>query len=168
MSTTGSKIKAELISIFWVSLYFLSWFGILVLIKYLLLTEYHIDPGSYVVAIVGALIVAKVVLILENVKLPFLGKAPAIVEVLVRTLLYMLGILLVMILERSFDARHEYGGMGEAMANLPSHVNIYHFLVSVICVFGAILFYNLWTLLKGHLGHHGIKTILMEPSKKDD
>jgi len=163
VSTRGNKLIRELKAVFWVPLYFLSWFGILVLIKHLLLEEYQIDPGSYVVVIVGALIVAKVVLILENVKLSFLHSSPAYLEVLVRTLLYMAGVVVVMFLERSFEARHDYGGMTDAMMNLTSHVNMYHFMVSVICVFLALLFFNLWSVLKGHLGTNGVKRMFLDP-----
>ena len=106
-------------AIFWTTLYFFIWIGSLVLLKTLLLEEYQIEFYGFSIIVVGALIAAKVVLILENVPLGSWAKRqPAIAEVIFRTMLYLAGVFVVMILEKSFEARHEYGGFINAMKSL--------------------------------------------------
>lgn len=109
----------ELKFIFWVSLYFLTWFGALMLIKVLLLNEYKIEFYGASMVVVGALIAAKSVLILENVPLRLHNK-PVIIDIILRTILYLAGISIILILERTFEARDEYGGFWNARNfNLP-------------------------------------------------
>jgi hypothetical protein len=48
-------------------LYFTAWLGVLVLLKKLILDQYHIEFKGVSAALVGALVLSKVVLILEKV-----------------------------------------------------------------------------------------------------
>lgn len=146
------KVIDEIKSIFWTSLYFFIWFGSLMVIKVLLLREFQIEFVGLTMVIVSSLVVAKVVLVLEYIPLPFSQKQQAWFEVLVRTMLYISGVFVVLVFEKSFEARHEYGGMLQAMTNLASHRDIYHIWVNVISVFGALLFFNIWTIVKKHYG----------------
>lgn len=146
------RIIREFITIFWTSLYFFSWFGGLMVIKVLLLREYQIEFVGLTIVIVGALVVAKVVLVLEYVPVPFTRGQPAWLEVLVRTMLYLSGVFVIMVIEKSFEARHEYGGILEAMKTLANDRDIYHIWVNVISIAGALLFFNIWTIVKKHYG----------------
>jgi hypothetical protein len=60
--STKDKLLKELKAILLVSLYFLVWFGTLMIIKVLLLSEYRIEFYGASIVIVGALIAAKAVL----------------------------------------------------------------------------------------------------------
>jgi hypothetical protein len=146
------KVIQEIKSIFWTSLYFFIWFGGLMVIKVLLLREYQIEFVGLTMVIVSSLVVAKVVLVLECVRIPFSQGQQVWFEVLVRTMLYISGVFVVLVLEKSFEARHEYGGMLEAMTNLADHSDIYHIWVNVISVSGALLLFNMWTIVKNHYG----------------
>ena len=67
----------------------------------------------------GALIVAKVVLVLEKVPLEaWIGDRAALTDVIVRSGLYGLGILLVLLVEKAFELRHEYGGFVPALTQV--------------------------------------------------
>jgi hypothetical protein len=149
---TKEKIKSEIRTVFLTTLYFFSWFGGLYIIKVLLLKEYNIEFSGFSAVLLGALICAKVVMILEYVSIPFTKTKPVWVEVLVRTFLYLIGIFIVLVLEKSFEARHEYGGFIGAFKNLKSTANDYHIYVNMICVSGAILVYNIWSVIKLKLG----------------
>jgi hypothetical protein len=162
MSVKDKLIK-ELKSVFMTTLYFFSWFGALMVIKVLLLREYEIEFYGFSKVLIGALILAKVVLILEYVPLSFTKKQLVIFELLVRTLLYSGGVFLVLLLERSFESRHEYSGFGDALMNVFSDVNIYHFWVNCIVVFGALLFFNLWSIMKKRFGARWISNVLFSP-----
>jgi hypothetical protein len=154
------KLIKELKSVFMTTLYFFVWFGALMVIKVLLLREYEIEFYGFSKVLIGALILAKVVLILEYVPLSFTKKQLVIVGLIIRTILYLGGVFLVLILERSFESRHEYGGFGNALMNVFSDVNIYHFWVNCIVVFGALLFFNLWSIMKKRLGDRWIYHVL--------
>ena len=63
------KLKHEIEAVLLLTLYFGSWIGSLVLLKYMILAEYDIAYDGLSVALLGALVLAKVVLILEYVPL---------------------------------------------------------------------------------------------------
>jgi hypothetical protein len=159
--STKDKLLKELKAILLVSLYFLVWFGTLMILKVLLLSEYSIEFYGASKVIVGALIVAKAVLILEHVPLG-LNNKPAIVDILLRTFLYLAGVAVILILEHALEARHEYGGFLNALKNVTKSADIYHVLVTLICVFGALFFYNLGSVISGRLGK-GIWEMMISP-----
>jgi drug/metabolite transporter (DMT)-like permease len=86
------------------------WIGVLVALKGLVLAEYRIEFHGLSVALVGALVLAKVALVLE------LGASirtrPTLVDVVLRTALYAVGVLVGLVLEKPLEARHAHGGLG--------------------------------------------------------
>lgn len=156
-----TKLLHELKEIFWVSMYFLCWFGALMLFKVLLLDEYKIEFYGASIVIVGTLIAAKAVIILR--KIPLFKNQPAWVDLFVRTLLYMTGIFILLVLEKGFEARHEYGGFIEAMKNVFKTSDVYHIWIDTLCVFGALILFNFGAIIKLHLGEDGFRKILRSP-----
>ena len=63
------KVSEELKALVLTTVYFAVWFALLIVLKELLLAEYEIAVGGLSFALVGALVVAKVVLVLEHVPL---------------------------------------------------------------------------------------------------
>jgi len=159
-----ARLKQELKTLILVFLYFACWLGVLLLIKQLVLAEYHIRFAGISSALIGALVLSKVVMILEYVPLgKWLQHRPAWVDVLVRTLLYSLGVLVVLLLEKAFEGRHEYGGFGASLAALFDHADLYHVWLNLIVVSGALFVYNLLSVINRHLGEGGVKRVLMMP-----
>jgi len=160
------KMKHELKAILLVTLFFAAWLGVLMALKVLILQEYHIQFSGFSKVLVGALILAKVVLILEHVSLgAWLRDQPVLVDVILRTLLYALGTLVVLLLEKAFESRHEQGGFGPALKNVFQHRDIAHVWANTISVTGALLFYNVLTVLKGHLGTGGFARVFLSPPR---
>ena len=160
------KLKHELKSVGIATLYFLIWFGFLMLIKVLLLEDYDIEFTGVSMVIVGALVVAKVILIMEHIPLgSWVKKQPAYVDVMLRTILYSFGVLVILILEKGFEGRHEYGGFGSSLQQVFNHVDIYHVWVNSICVFCALFSFNFLTLIRTHLGKGGLFRMLKEPPR---
>ena len=90
MMAFREKLAREFRVLVQAMLYFTVWLGWLVVLKKLVLEEYRIEFQGLSVALVGALVLSKVVLILENVSLgEWVRKQPALVEVLLRTGLYL-------------------------------------------------------------------------------
>lgn len=146
------------------TLYFGLWLAILILIKQLILAEYQIEFFGISKALVGALILAKVVLVLERVSLgSWVARQPAWVDVLLRTLLYALGVLAVLALEKGFEGRSEYGGFFAALAESYEAEDAHHVLVNTIVITWALLVYNLLTVIRRHLGEGSLVRIILQP-----
>lgn len=157
------KLWKELKLIFWTALYFVIWFGALVLIKSLLLHEYKIGAYDASMGLIGALVVAKTVLLMEGIPVKGNKKRSALVHIFVRTMLYMCGVFVILVLEKSLEGRHDAGGFLNAMKSLPKNADGYHIIVNTICIFGAIFFFNLWWVMQKYLGERGILKMLLDP-----
>ena len=161
------KLIQELKAVGLAMAFFGCWIAMLVLIKQLVLAEYNITFHGFSVVLIGALILSKVVLILEHVPLgEWIDSRPAWVDVVLRTALYSLGVLIVLLLEKAFETRHEFGGFGAALSNIFQYADIYHVWVNTICLSGALLMYNILTLLRSHYGEGVILRLLSLPKPK--
>jgi len=161
---TLEKLATELKAMTFAASYFGAWFGVLALLKRLILEEYGIDLPGFAFALIGALIVAKVVLVLEHVSLGrWVNRHPALVDVLLRTLLYGLGVILVLLLEKAFDGRHDYGGFTASLRHLFQHADIYHVWIDSIVIALSLLVFNVFTVIRRHLGTGGLARLLLSP-----
>lgn len=100
MRPIGEIVKDEIRELAPVVIYFFIALNILGLTRVLLLRQYDITVSTFFNATIGALVVAKVVMVVGI--LPFMApfpKIPIIYNVLWRTLLYMLGALIFQVLE---------------------------------------------------------------------
>jgi hypothetical protein len=162
------KLKHELKAVGLAALFFGSWIAVLLVLKNLLLAEYHIAFHGWSVALVGALILSKVVLILEHVPLGGWVRArPAWVDLILRTLLYSFGVVVVLLLEKGFEGRHEHGGFGASLRSVFQHADIHHVWVNTICLSGALFAYNALSVIRRHLGTGGLRRLFSLPLPED-
>ena len=160
----GQSLKKEIEEVALTTLYFAVWLGVLVLLKRLILEDYQIEFRGLSLALVGALIIAKVVLVLEHVPLgPWVRRHAALFEVLLRTLLYTLGVAAVLLLEKAFEARHDEGGFGAALGRVLQHRDIAHVWANTICVGSALLVFNAVSVLRHHLGEGRLVALFLAP-----
>src|SRR5262245_23962550 len=125
--TFQQKLGKEMREVALTTLYFAVCFGVLVALKRLYLAEYQIKFRGLSLAIVSALIVAKVVLLMEHVTLgQWIHSHAAALGVILRTLLYTFGVAVALLLEKGFDVRHEHGGVGASVARVLQHRHIHH------------------------------------------
>ncbi len=158
------KLKEESKAIVITALYFGTWIAALLLIKSLVLAEYRIAFHGWSAAVVGALILSKVVLLLEHVSLgAWVRSQSAWVDVALRTALYTLGAAIVMILEKGFEVRHEYGGFIPALQVLFQHADLPHVWANTLCLSGALLGYNAISVVRRHLGAKGLLRMFLSP-----
>jgi hypothetical protein len=158
------KLIRELKDLGVAMLYFGCWIGALVLIKKIVLAEYDISSAGFSVVFVGALILSKVVLILEHVSLGnWVQTRPAWVDLILRSALYAFGVLVVLLLEKAFEARDEYDGFGAALRNILQHRDIDHVWANAICLTGALFSFNLLSVIKKNLGKGGILRLFLQP-----
>ncbi|MFZ0256343.1 MAG: hypothetical protein WAN46_11990 [Gammaproteobacteria bacterium] len=160
----SAKLRDEIRSVGLATLFFGAWFFVLLVLKWLVLAEYRIEFHGLSMALIGALIVAKVVLLLENVPLgAWIRDRPAVVDVAARTGLYGLGVLVVLLLEKAFEARHEYGGFASSLVQVIHHQDIPHVLAAAIGVTGALLVFNASFVVRRRLGKRGLLGLLLSP-----
>jgi hypothetical protein len=160
----GQKLKNEIRAVALATLYFGTWIGVLVVLKGLVLEEYRIEFHGLSLALVGALLLAKVVLVLEHVPLgAWVRTKPAWLDLILRTALYGSGVLVVLVLEKAFETRHEHGGFGPSLIALFQRADVHHVWVNTICLSGALLGYNALSVLRRHLGKGGLARLFLSP-----
>jgi hypothetical protein len=158
------KLQDELKAIGIAATYSGCWIAAVLLIKTLILAEYRITVNNWSVIIVAALVLSKVVIVLEHVSLGGWVRAqPAWVDVLLRTVMYSLGTAILLILEKGFEGRHEFGGLGPAVQQLFRQSDVHHVWANVICLSGALLGYNLLSVIRRHLGAGGLVRLFLMP-----
>ena len=143
--------------VFRVTLYFLIAFGFILALKILFLSQY--DIGFYDVSgvIVGALIMGKVVPLLDHTKL---GKvfvnSYLILNVLFKTVIYSLIADSLYLLEHIIKERHEHGGFMESLSHAIEHPNTKQVILILMCTFAAMFIYNSFSAVNDHLGKNGL------------
>jgi hypothetical protein len=158
------KLKDEMKAIGVAALYFGCWIGAMLLLKSLILAEYKIAFQGWSVALVGTLVLSKVVLVLEHVSLGAWVRArPAWVDVVLRTTMYSTGVAVVLALEKGFEGRHDYGGFGPALRFLFQQTDVHHVWANTLCLSGALLGYNTLSVVQRHLGKGSLMRIFMSP-----
>ena len=134
------KALNEIKSIGLLAAYFAAWFSLLMLLKKLMLEDYQIQFRGISFALISALVVAKVVALMEHVPLgQWVQRRPVAVDVVLRTLLYTFGVFVVMLLEKAFEARHEAGGFGKALTTVFHHRDMPRVWAGTICIGGSVL-----------------------------
>jgi hypothetical protein len=158
------KLAHEFAALVRLGLYFTTWIGALVILKKLILEEYRIGFTGMSAVLLGALVLSKVVLILEKVSFgSWVGRQAAWVEVVLRTLLYSFGVVVVLLLEKAFEGRHEHGGFSQAVQAIFQDADINHVWVNSICLGGALLSYNVLWAIQRHLGEGALLRLMLTP-----
>ena len=158
------RLADEATSIGVTTAFFAAWFLALMGLKTLVLEEYQIRFSGVATALVGALVAAKVVILLEHV--PLFGpveRAPAWVRVVARTALYTLAVLAAAALERAFETRVERGGFGPALAALVEETHWPHLATTVAGAGSALFFFNAMSVVRRHVGRDGLRRMFAEP-----
>jgi hypothetical protein len=138
MSSIGGTIRHEIRELIPVVIYFVITLNIIGFTKVLKLREYGVQVSTVVGATLGALLVAKAVLLVGV--LPFMEpfpKIPIIDNVLWKTLLYTLAAVIIQVLEEVIRVLLKHGGLASAWDALlrPHFWVIQIWLVMVLLVF---------------------------------
>jgi hypothetical protein len=148
IQTTASPLAAarhwlweELWRIIPIAGFFLVGFMLVLLIVKLTLAEYSIEISTASKAVLGALIAAKVVLILNRTPLSrSLASYPRILPVIARTIFYGVAFIFLALAERIIEQRHEHGGLAASAAYVAQHTDMHRLMalsVGVALVFCA-------------------------------
>jgi hypothetical protein len=161
------KLIEEIQAVVLTTLYFAICFGVLVLLKRLYLAEYQIEFRGLSLMLVGALIVAKVVVVMEHVSLGQWVRAhPALLEAMLRTLLYSIGVFAALMLEKGFEARHEHGGVISGTVWVFQHRDVHHVWADTFGVGCALLVFNALSVLQRQLGKGQLRRLFLSHRPK--
>lgn len=159
-----SRARHELAALTLATAYFGAWIASLMVLKTLLLAEYHIRVHRWSAALLGILVLAKVVLVLEHVSFgAWLRTRPAWVHVILRTLLYSLGVLAVLAIERGVSERSEHGGFLNAIKSALAGSDVAHLWTNALCISGALLGYNALSVVRLQLGEGNLRRLFLTP-----
>jgi len=128
MSQVWAKVKHEIIEVIPPTIFFLVSFHIVLLDRALMAREYGLQPASMLGATIGALLVAKVVLLADM--LPAINRfpeKPLIYNVLWKTAIYVAASLFVHYLEHLVPLWWRLGSFGAANEQLRSEMVWPHF-----------------------------------------
>ena len=162
------KVKHELKEVGIVTLYFLICFGIILLLKKLFLAEYKVQFNALSAAVIGALVIGKVVVVLDKTRIGnrFQQSHAAFLDVFYRSLVYTFFVGLVVAAEKVFHASHETDGFVSAVLHALEKTDINHFWATVIGVFLSFVGFNVLSTVSRRLGEGELVRLFFSSKKK--
>ncbi len=159
------KIIEEIKIILRTATYFAIVFLLMMVMKKLYLKDYDIEFTGISQALIGALIMSKVIILMELITLgPWVQRQPPIVDVVLRTLLYTAGVAIVVLLEKAFEDRHKANGFADSISYVLSHRDIYHVWATTIGAAGSIFVYNSFSVVQRTMGKNGLIKLFFHKS----
>jgi len=163
--SVAKKFFEEIKTIARTAAYFSTVFILMMVMKKLYLKDYDIEFTGISQALIGALVLSKVVLLMGLISFgSWLQRQPSIVDISLRTLLYTLGVWIVIVLEKLFERRHDPGGISDSISYLFSHRDIYHVWATTIGSCVSIFIYNAFSVMQRLLGRHGLSKLFFNTS----
>jgi hypothetical protein len=167
------KIWEEIKIVFRTASYFAIVFILMMVMKKLYLKDYNIEFYGMSQALIGALIMSKVIILMEMISFgKWVLHQPPIVDVLIRTVLYTVGVAVVIILEKAFEKRHEVPGFGNAVKYILFNRDVYHVWATTIGAAASIFVYNAFSIVQKLVGKNGLARLFfstplieVEPSR---
>lgn len=142
MRKVFSVIRKDLSDVLPAFIFFLVMFHVVMVTRSLMLEEYGITTRASFVAVIGALVVAKVIFIAD--KFPFLNlypRRPLLWNVLLKVAAFSLFVFLFQFGEEMFRQSHKHGGFSKAYEYLAKDMAWPVFWSSEIWVMVLLLFY---------------------------
>jgi hypothetical protein len=147
------RARQELVALALTTFFFAGWIAFLVVLKWLLLREYHVPAHGLWAALLGALVLSKVVLVMERVPMgAWIRDRAPVLDLVVRTVLYGVLVLIVLLIEKAFETRHEYGGFWPALGGVFQHRDMPHIWVNTIGIASALFVFNVFAIVRRLVG----------------
>jgi hypothetical protein len=154
----------ELTAVLIATLYFGTCFLLVMVLKKLMLEEYGIAFGDYVSVVLLALVTAKVVVVFDRVSF---GRHLGLTEVALRTTIYTLAALVLLLIEHAASTRAEAGGFGAALTGAFQHPDAPRIWATLICVALAFAAYCGFAVLRRELGTTRLVAVFLDPPRPD-
>lgn len=166
MKTIKFLLK-ELKESFLVSSYFFISFCVIVLLKKLFLAQYGIEYYGLPIAFLGAMIVGKVVVVLDRTSFGNVFKNSAVImNILWRSLVYSIMTYAALYAEQIFKIYIKSQSLYSAIIERYSQRDLDYFLATSVCILISFLAYNVFSEIDRHLGR-GVLVKMLFHSRKD-
>lgn len=168
MSRFTSWLRHEIATIIPTAVFFFVAFQLIAFTRALVLAEYGIQISTFVNAAIGALIVAKVVLIVDL--LPFVNRfpdKPLVYNVVWKTLIYLIAAFLVRYVEHLVEFTRELGSIAEAHRYMVHELVWPHFLAVHIWLFVFLFMYCTLREIIRVLGPARVRAMFFGPVRPD-
>jgi hypothetical protein len=163
IAATGKWLHREFVSARPVFIFFLVAFLLQLLIIKLAVAQFSIPISAFSKAVVGALLAAKAVLILDETRIGrTLEHYRKIVAVAVKTLLYGFGTLLLGYLERFLEALHRSGSLDGAVQQMIDQANLSRFMAWVLGVALIFAIYFAWSEINERMGEGAVWALFFD------
>ena len=163
IAATGKWLHREFVSARPVFIFFLVAFLLQLLIIKLAVAQFSIPISAFSKAVVGALLAAKAVLILDETRIGrTLEHYRKIVAVAVKTLLYGFGTLLLGYLERFVEALHRSGSLDGAVQQMIDQANLSRFMAWVLGVTLIFAIYFAWSEINQRMGEGAVWALFFD------
>src|SRR5271155_4535403 len=162
IAATGKWLHREYVAARPVFIFFLVAFLLQLTIIKLAVAQY-IPITAFSKALVGALLAAKAVLILDETRIGrSLERYRKIVAVTVKTLLYGFGTLLLGWLERFLEALHRIGSFDGAVRDMIDQANLYRFFAWTLGVTLIFAIYFVLSEINNRMGKGALRSLFFE------
>jgi hypothetical protein len=158
-----SLLKEEAKEVVWVSLYFFFGFCVALTLKKLLLSNYYVDVNLLSTAAISALIVAKIVIVLDKMSVGcrFDESLPIGLAALYKTLFYVLATFVVLFLEKLFGVYQENSAFLRAVVAAWEHRDRNIILAKVLCIGLFFAAYHLYHGIDRRLGEGSLRRLII-------
>lgn len=158
--SASERIRQEVREIGLVTLYFLACFLLFLLLKKLVLAQYDLQIRVFQTALIGALVIAKVVVLLDKTSFGNRFRSGMLAShVFWRSFAYTAVVFVVTLAEHLFDLYREHGKLPTALSELWAARDFHHFLAMNLCVGLSFLVYNGFSEIDRHLGEGGLRKL---------
>ncbi len=159
----GNWIRREFASLWPVFLFFLVGFLVQLVIIKLAVAQFSIPVSAFSKALVGALLAAKAVLILDQTPLAHkLERYRRILAVGVKTLLYSIGTLILGYIERFLEALYRVGTFEGAFRGVIDQANLFRFLAWVLGISLVFAIYFVWSEINQSMGEGALWSLFFQ------
>ena len=163
LAPAGKWLHREFAAGWPVFLFFLTAFLLQLLIIKLAIAEFSIPLAAFSKAVVGALLAAKAVLILDETPLARkLVRCRRIVAAAVKTLLYGVGTLLLGDIERFLEALHRVGTLDGALRDVIDQANLYRFFAWILGISLIFAIYFVWSEITERMGKEALWSLFFQ------
>ncbi len=166
VKTMMQSLKHELKKIGSLSLFFLIGFSYILLIMKLFLKEYDINTYVLSKAIIGALVAAKTVAIMDIT--PLMNRFeqfPRYLNIVYKTLVYTVAVLILGMIEHLFHAYRQTKALVPAFKDLIETEKFYHLMGVILCISIVFLIHNIFQELDHYMGKGNLKKFFFESNE---
>ena len=151
-----------------VTLFFLIGFGLILVLKKLFLAQYSIEFTGLSQAVVGAMLAAKVVVVLDHTRFVHqFRRYPRYVSVLYQTSLYTLAVFFLVVCEKVFNAYRDTGTIGSAIEAVIRSADVNHFLAAILPITLVFLGYNTLAAINRSMGDGALFALFFSTPEPD-